>query len=411
MRRCRFSHGLLLAAVLSLVPSLASAQTGTWLDRTNTQDVRLMNYNVNWNSIFPSEDPTNAARFDRLVSALQPDILALQEINYYYNDDVIDRLNTIAPLPGGASWYAFTGYDCVIASKYPLSMTRYQVPDAPTNYSLGMALVDLPDETFQEDLYLMNNHYRCCSGNDPERQEQSDILVSWMRDAMTPGGDIDLPENTAMAVVGDLNIVEGFQPVTTLITGDIQDNSTFGPDIAPDWDGTNNTDLHPLHNSTSSDDYTWRDDSSSYDPGRLDYIVYTDSVMDVQKRYVLNTTTMTQADLNAANLYASDVQLDPPYRYDHLPMVMDFREYAVDPGPGDCDGDGDVDADDLAALGMNWSPVADGKTWSDGDFDGDGDTDADDLAVLGMNWNPAGTIPEPASLFVLSAGLFWVRRR
>lgn len=79
--------------------------------------------------------------------------------------------------------------------------------------------------------------------------------------------------------------------------------------------------------------------------------------------------------------------------------------------PGDSDGDGDVDAEDLATLGLNWNPGGTGATWSDADFDSDGDVDAEDLASLGLHWNPGGTIPEPASLGILSVGLLGLLKR
>ena len=60
-----------------------------------------------------------------------------------------------------------------------------------------MCLVDLPDDRFSNDLYVMNNHYKCCGGFDARRQEQSDALVNWQRDARTPGGFITLPAGTA----------------------------------------------------------------------------------------------------------------------------------------------------------------------------------------------------------------------
>lgn len=98
---------------------------------------------------------------------------------------------------------------------------------------------------------------------------------------------------------------------------------------------------------------------------------------------------------------------------------------------GDADRDGDVDADDLAVIGVNWSPLGSDKTWAEGDFDADGDVDADDLAYLGLNWDPLGNFmsgsipasftipdeaadatPEPATMTLLGlGGLALLRRR
>lgn len=79
---------------------------------------------------------------------------------------------------------------------------------------------------------------------------------------------------------------------------------------------------------------------------------------------------------------------------------------------GDVDADGDIDAEDLATLGLHWSPGGSGMAWTDGDFDADGDVDAADLARLGMHWSPAGVaVPEPATLgLLLLAGACLTRR-
>lgn len=83
----------------------------------------------------------------------------------------------------------------------------------------------------------------------------------------------------------------------------------------------------------------------------------------------------------------------------------------ADPISGDADMDGDVDAEDLADLGLHWSPAANEANWAHGDFDNDGDVDANDLASLGLHWNPAGTIPEPACGMILLAGWLGVSAR
>ncbi|MBU0641342.1 MAG: endonuclease/exonuclease/phosphatase family protein [Planctomycetes bacterium] len=333
----------MVALCLAAGGTLAQAQTGTFIDRQSSADLRIMSYNVYWDSIFPDVDPTQAAKFERVVHALDADILNIQELNRSATS-VANLLDTIAPTPGG--WQAHKGYDCVIVSRYPLSLKRTQT--YPVGYlDLAIALVDLPDERFMTDLYLMNNHFKCCDGadNEAKRQRQADGLVNWMRDARTPGGYIDLPDGTAMAVVGDLNIVSSGQPLLTLLTGNIIDNTTYGPDSPPDWDGSELADAHPLHNFAGPDDYTWRDDGGSYDPGRLDFVLYTDSVFSVSQQFVLNTVAMSDADLLATGLQRYDIALDEiGSRYDHLPVVVDFASSITD-----CNGNSTDDADDISS--------------------------------------------------------------
>jgi endonuclease/exonuclease/phosphatase family metal-dependent hydrolase len=314
-------------------------KTDTFIDREDPLDLRLVSYNVNWNSIFEDVNAVRAAKFARVIVALNPDVLALQEIGLAPTrgdqpagrkrtaEDVSQLLSGIAPLPNGGTWHACQGKDCVIASKYALKMTAERMTPAGER-ELALALVDLPDEDFGMDLYVLNNHYKCCDPekNDALRQQQSDAIVAWLRDARTPGGNIDLPERTAIAIVGDFNIVGSVQPVQTLIAGDIVDEGRYGPDAPPDWDGTALVDAHPLHDVAGPEDWTWRDDKSAFPPGRLDYVFYTDSIFDAARKFALNTTIMSAEELQAAGLEKYDTALDDEGKvYDHLPLVVDFR--------------------------------------------------------------------------------------
>ena len=191
-----------------------------------------------------------------------------------------------------------------------------------------MALVDLPDALFDGDLYVINTHFKCCGdeGNDPLRQQQADSIVSWMRDARSPGGALTLPVDTGIVVVGDLNMIASFQPVATLLNGDVLDELQYGPDAPPDWDGGGNVDLQARHNGRETFDYTWRNDASPFAPGRLDYVTYSDSVLRRANAFVLNTMLMAPDELAAAGLQAGDVARNGSQGdYDHLPIVVDFR--------------------------------------------------------------------------------------
>lgn len=382
----------------------ARAQTGTFLDKWDAEDVRVVTYNVYWDSIF--EDTSTSAlpdRFARVINALQPDVLALQEIRESAAATAA-MLDTLAPLPGGAGWNAFKFSDNVILSPYPFLLTTSDVGHADV-------LVDLPDGQYERDLFLTSDHWPCCS-NESGRQEDADRLVRWLDDVRTPGGQVDVPEGTPLVVVGDLNTVGSGRPLEALRTGDILDNGRWGADSPPDWDGTPLTNASPLHNGTGPDTYTWRNDRSSFAPGVLDHILYTDSVMEPANGFVLEPATMTPAELAATGLEPFDVQLNEVTGwYDHLPVIADFRLPA--PAlPGDYNQDGSVNAADYTAwtqqLGMTGDQPADGN--------GDGRVDAADYTV----WrdaleagSTAQTVPEPGglALVLLVGSVFMARRR
>lgn len=318
--------------------------TGTFLDRESPAVLRVMTYNIEWNSIFADVNPKVAARFARVIKVIDPDVLGLQEIGLSPNDrnkpdarkrtadDVRAVLNAARPLPDGATWYTYQGETDVIASKYPLQMTAEKT-DPPAQRGLALAYVDLPDALYPHDLYLVNTHHKCCDAekNDPLRQQQSDGIMAWLRDAKSPGGKIELPRETAIIVLGDFNIVGGPQPAQTVVTGNIIDETRYGPDFQPDWDDTALTDSHPLHNIVGPEDWTWRNDNEQYPPGRLDYLIYTDSVLDAVKKFALDTTVMSAEDLQAAGLEKFDTTKDDAGRnFDHIPLVVDFLFRATD---------------------------------------------------------------------------------
>lgn len=404
-QRLAAAGSVLLSGLTSLLIGLissnvAAGNTGTFIDRHNALDLRVVSYNVLWDRIFPDLYPTQAAKFERVVSALDPDILHLQEINRSASD-VADLLDEIAPVTDG-NWHTYQGRDNVIASKYPLTMTASNtIPSGQRGQAI--ALVDLPDEEFGSDFYFMNNHYACCNGvaGDPPRQRQSDAIANWLRDAKTPGGFVDIPPGTPFAVVGDLNIVGGSQPLDTLIDGNIIDEETYGLDSLPDWDGSHLTDAHPVHNGSLSEDYTWRDDNLIFDPGRLDYIIYSDSALDMGNQFVLNTVQMSSQELTATGLQTFDVTVDSAgVTYDHLPVVVDFRLF--DFSTTDFNFDRIVDDADRATwqIGFGNSTAA---HRTDGDANDDGDIDGGDFLLWqqqfsdGVNASSVA-VPEPTPI-------------
>jgi hypothetical protein len=171
---------------------------------------------------------------------------------------------------------------------------------------------------FGSDVLVIANHWSCC-GNDGSRQVQADALIDFLRDARSPGGRIELAADTPIVAAGDFNLVGLRRQLETLLTGDIQDNGTWGPDSPPDWDGSD-FDVAEARHADARFVYTWRNDGSSFYPGKLDYIVYTGSVASVEKSVAVETRTMTASSLLDAGLMASDTVVAS----DHAPIVADF---------------------------------------------------------------------------------------
>ena len=293
-------------------------------------DIRLLTYNTHMDFI---SDPSRDAVFNRILSAIEPDVIVFQEFPISISeDDVQTRLNSV--LPYGAPWQIhfgmYTGLRNVLASRYTLSMTRTDtIPaSAPATRGVTIGLVDLPDATYFIDLYIMGVHLKAYSDPDSEakRQKSCDAIACWLGDAIdaddAPYDYISLGSATPMIVTGDFNFYsEHPQPEITLRTGDIQDNVTYGPDVKGDWDNTDITDTRPENPYTGDPDTYPSTTTNPY--SRIDRFYYTDSVLTVANGFILNTLTMTSEQLANAGLEQYDTHKD--YSSDHLPIVMDVR--------------------------------------------------------------------------------------
>ncbi len=291
-------------------------------------------------SIFPPDGKRHSG-FARIVRAVSPDVLALQEVNPAEMDRLAEMMDRILPLGQSRRWQIHGAADNVIISRYPLRLRDSELvvprplPGNPDfQYGQGMVLIDLPDRETDTDVYLIAMHNRSRVGRDyaNQRQAQSDSVVRWVRDLKR--GDA-IAKNTPLIIAGDMNVLanDSRMHFTTLLTGDIADEGTFGADAAPDWDGTALADASPSHNAAGEQFYTWRNDSEPYPPGQLSRILYTDSVMRLQHGFVLNTMTMGLEEREEFGLLESDGLLDGIEGiFDHMPVVVDLVMTPSRPG-------------------------------------------------------------------------------
>lgn len=358
MRRVRFEGAIRRPRALLLLSVFFVSLSGCESNHTielhgsdvfqerSWSDVRVMSWNVKRNSILPPNGVRHES-FARIVRAIDPDVIALQEVIL---PDLVEKLtqlmNRHIPLEDGKSWHVHTVSDNALISRYPIlwrggeltvpyPIPQWRLPDF--HYGFASAIVDLPERFGGTDLLAVAMHNK--SGADEEhvrlRQIQSDTTVRWIRDLRSSARKYTVAANTPIVILGDMNAVPNasMQPFETLLSGDIADEETFGPDFRIDWDGTDMADARPSHNALDREYYTWRNDDLPFEPSALDRIVFTDSVMSVRRRFVLNTMTMSPDDLAALGLQESDVLYngDPNY-YDHLPLVVDFAIGSAPPG-------------------------------------------------------------------------------
>lgn len=280
----------------------------TSLERRHPDDIRVLTYNVLFDGLFK-----RPATFFRVLRAIDPDVICFQEIWTHTARQAVDQVSLALP---EATWFGAHTSEGHVVSRFPLIESR--AIDEAGNY---WALIDLPDDRYGVDLSVVSAHPPCCD-NEVGRQEELDGIAAWVRDLVAPAGR-GLPEGTPIVVAGDMNLVGRARQVRTLVAGAIVDEEAHGRSGPLDWDGTPLADAAPRH-AGGHDTFTWRDSRSSFAPGKLDYIVYSDSVLRLVNSFVLATEELAPEVLERYGLKPGDT-LDAS---DHLPVVADFTPAA-----------------------------------------------------------------------------------
>lgn len=294
-----FSYTFDETAVPALIP--------TNINKEDSKLVRIVAYNTLHDGL---EEPDQVNHFRAIVKALNPDIIGFSECNNTSAATVLSLMNSWLPQENGQSWHILKNGDLITASRWPF------LDNWPDLYRQFPVLVDLPDALYATDLLFTNAHLRCC-GNNSGRQEQADEYAAFILDIKA--GNIGIPENTPFVYGGDLNLVGYSQQLTTLITGDIQDEQEFGQGGFLDWDDTPLTD-QICRQTDKRMAYTWRNDYSSFPPGRLDFVIFSDAVMSAEKSFALQTSVMPQDRLDLYGLDANNAE----EASDHFPVTVDF---------------------------------------------------------------------------------------
>ncbi len=282
---------------------------GFSMNKPAASELRILSYNVLFDGLF---EPGKQAQFSRIFQALQPDIIGFQEIFDHSSAQAADKLNSWLSLSNGQWHHAQVDPDIIAVSRYPI-LGSYTIPGTG-NGANGAFLIDI--NPLQ--LLFIVAHPPCCSNN-IERQLEIDAIMAFLRDVKNGSGPLTLPPNSPIVIAGDMNLVGDQQQQQTLLTGDIFNNTLYGPDFNPDWDDTPLEDAKPLTTNLPLS-FTWYQPQSSFSPGRLDYITYSGSSMTLDNSFVLFTPALSQQQLTTYNLDLHDVT----EASDHLPVVADF---------------------------------------------------------------------------------------
>ena len=277
------------------------------LERRHEDDIRIVTYNnLNEGMIDPEREP----HFRRILQALDPDVIAIQE--HWEWNEIDDVVQSWFPQE---QWHASWTYrDLVVLSRFPILNDANLISSERTM----CALLNTEDE-LGKNLLVINSHLSCCGSNDARQEDVDEFASVWRNWVSSGNGPFELEYETPFVHVGDFNFVGYRQQVETIRIGDIMNENDYGEDFLPDWDSTAIVDLFSRHTHKRMG-YTWRSDGSSFNPGKLDYVFYSDATVDTGKHYILNTLAMDAGTLAEYGLEWDDTQ----EASDHLPRVFDI---------------------------------------------------------------------------------------
>ena len=317
-------------AVVVLTTVLGAQPVPGFLLKPQGGAIRVMTWNIYRDSVFPADgeqvDASAASRpaqFARVLQALQPDVLCLQQVTVGAARSAA-LVNSILPLPDGASWQAHGAEDTVIVSRFRISArSEGHVENGDRRRGHSIALIDTPAAS----LYVVCAHFQSGDGGEDiaMRRHQAQMIVSTVRESKEGRGPIALPPRTPFIMLGDFNAINARQFVDALEAAELVAKQAGMRRQGLDWDRSQVTDALPRHNGEGSQRYTWRDDLDRFPPGILDRVLYSDSVLTSVNEFVLDTTSMTYEQLVKARLRLIDVMRDPQAGiHDHYPVVVDL---------------------------------------------------------------------------------------
>ncbi len=265
--------------------------------------LRLVSWNVEKEG--PDHDPKP---FANILHELDPDVIHLQEWKAS-DEDLVAWFS--ANYPSKEPWRAHTykDLDSSIVTRLPLTaiegdrlMPSHKVDGkAAQTVRFVAARIESP----LGPLLAGSMHLKCCGGKDT----YEDRLRIAQTEAIRDFAHHVLANDSSLIPLfsGDLNLVGTGEPLLNLGKG----LDTDGSDLA-------------IANASvlgEPSNYTWSDSESPFSPGRLDYALFGDNVLEVAQSFVFDGDRIDPATLKAVGLEPKDFRAS-----DHRPLVVDLKK-------------------------------------------------------------------------------------
>lgn len=304
------------------------------LARAQRTSVRVMSWNVSGPNLLERTE-----RFRRIISAVRPDLLLLDEVSAGLSAKAIRELLPDGEAGGAGGWEVLYGeaggrQRGAIAVRggrlrrvpplerveYPTELTTKLGGTRPLGFGGvrdGIPTLGAVVELAGARLLVSTSDLQCCGNgvDTPEemiRLAEAEAIGAAVRRALAADADgVD-----GLIVAGDLNLLGSRQPLHLLTRG-------------LDLDGSDLAVSHPL-GLRGLTDATWSatEAARAFAPGRLDVLSYGDSTLRLERAFVLRTSDLSVRWLEAHGLEADDSNRAS----DHFPIVADLSRIEPEPG-------------------------------------------------------------------------------
>lgn len=292
-----------------LVPVAADRPHATLeLPKKPTNAIRVVSWNVENTS--PVKHP-NA--FRNVLQLLDPDVVLVQEWDEGNADAVKGWFTAMVPFSG--EWSVVkapgdksNGGGVAIISKYAttqVDLGRMMTEADRANPSRPVRFIAATITTPQGTILVGSTHLKS-GGSKDSAEDRRRVAEARAINAAFASASKAIPASAIRLISGDMNLVGTRPPLDILRAGLDADASEL--DVVQAW---------PLGDDAM---YTWIDDTTPFTPGRLDYIVYSDSTAKVLNSFVFNTRRLSDESLARMGMARDDSACS-----DHMPIVVDLQ--------------------------------------------------------------------------------------
>jgi len=213
-----------LFLILVLSTTLLKSQNLNDLSFGTDSTFEVISWNIEW---FPKNGTTTSNYVETILSNLQADVYALQEI-----DDTTLLKSVVANIPGyechfKSSYYGGLAY--VYNTNTVSIKNKYEIYTSQPYWSAFPRSPQVLELTFEgEDYVIINNHFKCCGDGTLNTNDSNDEEMRRLTAVTLLKQYIDsLFTDERVIVVGDLNDILTDTPTNNVFQSMINDNMNY----------------------------------------------------------------------------------------------------------------------------------------------------------------------------------------